>query len=192
MLFGDMFYKKIQKLSTWQQNLFCLVLTTRMYPNFKLYCETVSNDNYKIFRQSIDTLWQYVEFHDEQIDLLEMQNEILEISPTQNNDSNLGEIAANYACQALLITIDSILLHTKQESLLASEKSINTVIRYAEIKNGVNFTDEEIVDLEECHTELDFQMELVELLNHKRSEEFFQKLKELADNDGYSNIGIKL
>ncbi len=40
--------------------------------------------------------------------------------------------------------------------------------------------------------ELDFQMKLVDLLNHKRNEHTFENLKEMAENSGFSNIGIPI
>ena len=180
MLFGNLFYKKINGLANWQQTLFALVLTTRMYPNLKLYSETNNLDIHKTFKKNLDLLWDYLEFHEQQIDFNELQAEFLE------------KITASLACQALLITFDSILNHTKKEALLASEKSVVTVIKYLEVRDNTIYTDDQIVEQDAIQAELDFQMKLVDLLNHKRNEHTFENLKEMAENSGFSNIGIPI
>ena len=190
MLFGNLFYKKINGLANWQQTLFALVLTTRMYPNLKLYSETNSLDIHKTFKKNLDLLWDYLEFHEQQIDFNELQAEFLELTPEYNDEDNLGKITASLACQALLITFDSSLNHTKKEALLASEKSVVTVIKYLEVRDNTIYTDDQIVEQDAIQAELDFQMKLVDLLNHKRNEHTFENLKEMAENSGFSNIGI--
>lgn len=193
MLFGNLFYKKIAKLSNWQQALFALVITTRMYPNFKLYCDSTHNEkNAKLFKTDLDLLWKYLEDHEDHIDFTKLQEEILDITEPYEEEDPFGKIAANLACQGLLITFDSILNHNKTEAQLASDKSIETIIKYSEVLNNKKYSDDEIVELPEVQAELDFQVQLIEALNHKRSDQMFAMLKELADNDGYSNIGIPL
>ena len=193
MLFGNLFYKKIAKLSNWQQALFALVITTRMYPNFKLYCDSTHNKkNAKLFKADLELLWKYLEDHEDHIDFTKLQEEILDITEPYEDEDPFGKIAANLACQSLLITFDSILNHNKTEAQLASDKSIETIIKYSEVLNNKKYSDDEIVELPEVQAELDFQVQLIEALNHKRSDQMFAMLKELADNDGYSNIGIPL
>ena len=43
VVFGDKFYKKLHKLMPWQQTLFALALSERMYPNYCLYAESTGN-----------------------------------------------------------------------------------------------------------------------------------------------------
>ena len=72
----------------------------------------------------------------------------------------------------------------------SSEKSVVTVIKYLEVRDNTLYTDEQIVEQDAIQAELDFQMKLVDLLNHKRNEHTFENLKEMAENSGFSNIGI--
>ena len=79
MLFGNLFYKKINGLANWQQTLFALVLTTRMYPNLKLYSETSNLDIHKTFKKNLDLLWDYLEFHELQIDFRIILGKLLQV-----------------------------------------------------------------------------------------------------------------
>lgn len=193
MLFGPIFYKKINKLSNWQQALFALAISTRLVPNFKLYCDCTENTiGFNRYSTIIDTLWNYLEHHNEKIDLLPFQDFICSVQPLVSNESTLGEIVAYDACQSLLITIDSVIHHIGNEASKVSETSINTVIRFLEQTLEHDLTDEEIVEQELIETEIDFQMAVIKILNNKRSPEMFLKLKNLSKNKGYSNIGIPL
>ena len=192
MMFGDMFYKRINNLSNWQQTLFSLVITVRMYPNLNLYSESNSLNIHTTFEKDLELLWSYLESHEQQIDFAELQEQLLELTPEYNEEDPLGKIVASLACQSLLITFDSILNHTKTEALLVSEKSIMTVIKYLEVRDDTTYDEDQIVELDEIQAELDFQMNIIEVLDHKRSSLMFKTLKEMAYNEGFSNIGIPL
>ena len=104
MMFGDMFYKRINNLSNWQQTLFSLVITVRMYPNLKLYSESNNLNIHTTFEKDLELLWSYLESHEQQIDFAELQEQLLELTPEYNEEDPLGKIVASLACQSLLIT----------------------------------------------------------------------------------------
>lgn len=59
-MFGDKFYKKLRKLMPWQQTVFALALSERMYPNYCLYAESTGRGDTKLIRHALDTMWQYL------------------------------------------------------------------------------------------------------------------------------------
>ena len=163
-----------------------------MYPNLKLYSESNNLNIHTTFEKDLELLWSYLESHEQQIDFAELQEQLLELTPEYNEEDPLGKIVASLACQSLLITFDSILNHTKTEALLVSEKSIMTVIKYLEVRDDTTYDEDQIVELDEIQAELDFQMNIIEVLDQKRSSLMFKTLKEMAYNEGFSNIGIPL
>ncbi len=50
-MFGDKFYKRLNKLMPWQQTVFCLALSERMYPNYCLYAESTGQGDAALIRQ---------------------------------------------------------------------------------------------------------------------------------------------
>ncbi len=196
MIFGPQFYSRIKKLKNWQQLLFATVLAQRMLPNYEEYhlAQGSGTDQVDHLYQIVNQLWDYSEHTCVISDWKKIYSSLLPLiyNPEEASQiSDFGVYSANCAVEGVLLAIRSILEHTGSESLKISELSVNMVISFLEQEQGHTIQDEEIVENEYVQNELDFQMEVAKTLNGHRSDAMFNKLKKLAYNEGYSNIGIK-
>ncbi len=192
MLFGPVFYSTINKLKNWQQLLFATTLAERMIPNYEQYClsNKLSKTYISFLYETAEFLWEYSEHKSGVKDWNEVRKMLLKLLLPNTGNISFGEYAANSAIEGMLIAVDSILKHSGNEASNISEISINAVISYIEHEKERTLTDEEIVDNEYVQNELDFQMEVARTLQGHRSLSMFKKLRTLANNQGYSNIGI--
>ena len=49
------------KLSQWQQVAFCAALLERMIPNYQMFSEHTEFGNFKILRNQLDLIWQWLD-----------------------------------------------------------------------------------------------------------------------------------
>lgn len=50
-----------KKLSQWQQVAFCAALLERMLPNYQIFAEHVEFGDYKVLRNQLDLVWQWLD-----------------------------------------------------------------------------------------------------------------------------------
>lgn len=189
-IFGPKFYDKIKKLRNWQQALFALTLASRQTANAVAFYSSMPGGNRRIdaFLEIEDSLWEYLCAHPEKTDLTPMKDTLGKLKPAA--DGTFGATAAKYAVESFETVIASVMMHSGDESLEASEISVNCLVEFLETQQEKELSEEEITENEFVMNELDFQMEVANTLSGKRSPEMFAKLRNLARNEGYSNIGI--
>ncbi|MBQ8707784.1 MAG: DUF416 family protein [Succinivibrionaceae bacterium] len=193
MLFGPAFYRRIEKLKNWQQQIFATAIAQRMLPNYTaLYMEDRQTaQNYRLLADAIGQLWGYSMGASAVQDWYPLRKSIRRLVRQQKQDSVFGVAVANSAVKAVLAAIDSILEHKGDEAMRASDLSVKILISFLENQEGRRFSDEEIVENEVVQNELDFQMAVAQKLSSRRSAQVLEEILALALNDGYSNIGIQ-
>ena len=194
MIFGERYYKILGEMSPWRQSLFALVLAQRQLPNYALWCETANvQGGISAFTRALKRLW---EFHFDKNNHIDLEKVIEEVEPfmlkDDKEDLTLGDLFGLDACLALSAAVDAIILHDGDEAEIASRASLGGVVRAVEPEDE-ELSDEELRELEAVDHEVNFQIELMELLKESsRSVELTTKLLDLAYEDGNSNIGISL
>lgn len=194
MIFGERFYPMLGKLSPWRQSLFALTLAQRQLPNFLLWCELKEQKGAAgIFKKALDELWTFHEDKFNHIDLEELVNAVEPFIPEGDPEElSVGDLFALDALITFTAACDAVLMHEGNEAEIASKTSLGGVVRTVEEKNGT-LDDETLRENSQVDAEVDYQVELLELLSHaKRSAELTENLKVLAGNGGISNIGISL
>ncbi len=193
MLFGPKFYRRIEKLKNWQQQIFATAMAERMFPNFAILADSDEDFVKKAKRVDciIGELWLYSSNSSKISNWYPVYKEVESFQPAVQENGPFGFYAANNAVSSVLTAINSITEHRGNESMLVSDLSVKTVISYLEYSEGRVFTDDEIVENEIIQNELDCQMEITRLLGMHRSPENMAKIREIAFNEGYSNIGIQ-
>ena len=195
MIFGEKFYPILCKLSPWRQSLFALVLAQRQYPNYALWCDV--NDvkgGKKMFSKTLDTMWQ---FHQDKFNHIDLEETLDELEPylldDEKQELSVGDLFSLDATIALSASVLAIVMHEGEEALMASKASLAGVVRKIEQESDSDFSDEELREIKEVDDEVNFQVELLELLKDaKRDASLSAKLKKLGLNDGVSNIGLTL
>ena len=59
VLFGEKFYPLLNKMPAWRHSLFALVLATRQYPNFALWCEVKEVQGKTQYLNALKACWHF-------------------------------------------------------------------------------------------------------------------------------------
>lgn len=195
MIFGEKYYGMLKKLSPWRQSLFSLVLAQRQYPNYALWCE-VNEVKWgaKAYQKTLNSLW---EFHKDKFNTIDLEKVLDEFEPylldDEKNDLSVGDLFSLDATLSLSSSILAIIMHEGEEAEMASRASLSGVIRQIEQSSDREYTDEELREMKSVDNEVNFQIELYELLEKsKREPSLVDKLYKLSLNGGVSNIGLSL
>lgn len=195
MIFGEKYYGMLKKLSPWRQSLFSLVLAQRQYPNYAQWCEVNEvKGGAKAYQKTLNTLW---EFHKDKFNTIDLEKVLDEFEPylldDEKNDLSVGDLFSLDATLSLSSSILAIIMHEGEEAEMASRASLSGVIRQIEQSSDREYTDEELREMESVDNEVNFQIELYELLEKsKREPSLVDKLYKLSLNGGVSNIGLSL
>lgn len=191
-VFGEKFYKKINKLAPWQQTVFALALAQRMYPNYQLFSDTSHFGNGPRFRETLDVLWTYLTVKGSRVDLSAELEAFETLIPDPARFEQYGAYPALDACVALGAAYNSVICRVGEEVMEASGASLGTVAGFVELLAERDLSEEELYDNELIMAEMEFQVELLEKVSQPRDAEVILAIRDFAAQEGVSNIGISL
>lgn len=191
-MFGDKFYKKINKLAPWQQTVFALALAERMYPNYQLFSETSKTGNGKRFRETLDILWTYLTIKGSRVDLSAELESFENFIPDPTKSESYGAYPALDACVALGCAFNSVICRIGEEATEASHASLGTVAGFVELLAERELSEEELYEDELLMAEMEFQVELLDRVSQPRDADAILAVRDFAAQGGVSNIGISL
>lgn len=191
-MFGDKFYKRLGKLMPWQQTVFALALAERMYPNYALYAQSTGKGNEAAFREALDSLWGYMTEKGSRVDLGAILESFEEHIPNPVKEENYGAYPALDACVALGCAYNSVICRLGEEAIEASNASIGSVAGFIEMLAERDFSDEELYEHELMESEMSFQVALMQEVDKPRDPEQILAIRQMASQDGVSNLGISL
>ena len=191
MLFGEKFYPLLNKMPAWRHSLFALVLATRQYPNFALWCEVKEVQGKTQYLNALKACWHFHYDKFNHVDLSAAFDEIAPFLPMELEEYSEGDSFAFDAAVMLDAALSSVPDNTKG-ALNASQASLASVIRYCEHAFPDNCaTEEDLLDLTPIQAEMSFQIDLMEQVRQPRSPENVIELCRLALESGCSNIGLE-
>ena len=195
MIFGEKYFDLLKKLSPWRQSLFALVLAQRQFANYALWCDVNEiKGGKKAYQKTLDTMW---EFHQDKFNTIDLEKVLDEFEPylldDEKDDLSVGDLFSLDATLSISASILAIIMHEGEEAEMASRASLSGVVRKIEQENSQEDSDEELREMEAVDNEVNFQVELLELLQDaKREPSLVKKCFELGVNQGISNIGVSL
>ena len=195
MIFGEKYFDLLKKLSPWRQSLFALVLAQRQFANYALWCDVNKiKGGKKAYQKTLDTMW---EFHQDKFNTIDLEKVLDEFEPylldDEKDDLSVGDLFSLDATLSISASILAIIMHEGEEAEMASRASLSGVVRKIEQENSQEYSDEELREMEAVDNEVNFQVELLELLQDaKREPSLVKKCFELGVNQGISNIGVSL
>ena len=191
MLFGEKFYPLLNKMPAWRHSLFALVLATRQYPNFALWCEVKEVQGKTQYLNALKACWHFHYDKFNHVDLSAAFDEIAPFLPMELEEYSEGDSFAFDAAVMLDAALSSVPDNAKG-ALNASQASLASVIRYCEHAFPDNCaTEEDLLDLTPIQAEMSFQIDLMEQVRQPRSQENVIELCRLALESGCSNIGLE-
>ena len=177
-------------MPAWRHSLFALVLATRQYPQFALWCELNDKPGRSEYVKALQECWFYHYHKFNHVDLEAAFALIEPLLPMDLETYNEGDSFA-FDCAVMLdAALQSVPLNHKGASN-ASQASLATVIRYCEnVYPEQSNTEEELLELIPIQAEMEFQVALMEEVMQPRSPEQVKGLLELALSSGVSSIGL--
>lgn len=195
--------KSLKALTGWRETAFILALVERALPNIALFLESTERVELEKsmfpngFFSLMDKSWESaIERLDEDA-VIECLDEVVNHIVEEELDS-FGVLPSNKGLELWEMALISSMNRDKKRAEEASQLSIATVSEFIEFTEGEGLDDNALVRLFEKHElmvrELSFQQELCDLLRsaEKPSKELLKTVRELARDDGWSNLGISL
>lgn len=190
------------KLTYWQKVAFASAMLERMLPNYRMFSESSQFGEYKVIRNQLDLIWQWLDKNNKvKINIDAQLNKLEEQTPDPENFDFFGVYPALDACMAMMSLLQLIQSHGTDKSdediNNISRLSQNSVSYYVELllneEDNNEITPETIAEHPLSVWEKDTQYELFDFLKfaaeNKRS---CQLAKEMVLSEGLSNLGIEI
>jgi uncharacterized protein YjaG (DUF416 family) len=176
---------------------YCVALTERQFPNFRLFSRLVEFGDADQLATIIDGVWQSLVPGGAKMNFEVQLDKVEANMPDLDEFEMYGASPALDAVVSLYSTLVCLLEADVDEAIAVGNVSRECVAMFIEVTEGDDqMSDEEIIRLINGHDlmvgEDEFQEEVVERLQNAKvlDKAFIQSLRELARNQGASNIGI--
>lgn len=195
------FLKVLHSLGGWRERAFILALSERALPNAALYFENLDTSDLEKsidLNALFDQVWQHLIFEPNEDAIIECLDEVVELRMLTDDSESYGALPAADCLELVEQALLSGVNEEKKRASEASQLSIATVTQFIEFSEGEGLDENLLVKLFDKHPlierEFSFQSELNDALRastHPGSE-VIKELRELAQDEGLSNIGISL
>ncbi len=193
------FNQQLRNLKPWQQQVFALVLAQRSAPNYVLFCEALSWGDPSAFKQLLALLWEHWLAPESKINWVVQQEKLPLMAPEPGDFDVYGVYPALDAVMALELAVEGLIEVDAELAVRASRLSRSSVQAYlleslaAEPETfspPVGWVKQQPL----MQDEQDFQDAVLEMLEQadRPRPALLQALKQLAHNQGVSNLGICL
>lgn len=176
---------------------FCAALAERQLPNFRLFSELTEFGDATKLANVLDGIWQALAPGGAQMNFATQQDKVEEQMPDLEQFDMYGTKPAHDAVVCLYSTLGCLLEKDPAEAVAVGLVSREVVASFIEVTEADDeMSDEDVLRMIAIHPlmeqEDDFQSQLIEQLSGKADldKALLKQLRELARNEGVSNIGI--
>ncbi|CAM3775353.1 hypothetical protein VA7868_02549 [Vibrio aerogenes CECT 7868] len=187
---------RLEKLASWQQVTFMACLCERMYPNYAMFCDHTQYAEPNIYRQVLDTIWEYLTVKNAKINFERQLEKLEEIIPATEAFDTYAVYPAIDACEALSSILHclldkEIMLDT---TLQISSISVGTVAQLEEVQSEQQITNENQKENPAINVEWDVQWAIFRPLKEAKEHDvaLIRDLRDELREEGISNIGVQL
>jgi len=195
------FLKTLQSLGGWRERAFMLALAERAVPNASLYFENIDTSEVEQgtdLQLLLTEIWQNLVIEPNEDAIIESLDRVVELRTLSDDSENYGALPTADCLETIEQALLSGVNEDKKRALDASQLSISTITQFIEFSEGEGLDENGLIKLFDKHPlierEFSFQAELNDLLRaatHPGSE-VIKELRELAQDEGLSNLGISL
>ena len=183
-------FQQVRDLEGWRAVAFAATLVERMYPNYALFCQACEYEGEQQFRKTLNSIWEWLAVPKAKINSAVHLEKIELATPDSADFDNFGVYPAIDAA----ISLSSILLlmmgEDEQGAVVVSKLSQGSVEAF------VDATEEQQEDIKQhplMQWEIAFQQDLLAFLDSAKSNaDSVKTLKQMATEEGISNIGIEM
>ena len=192
------FNQRLRSLSPWQQWVFITALAQRSALNYQLFCEAVDFGDAGALNKLLGLLWESQLSKEAKVNWAVQQEKLAELQPNPDAYEIYGVYPALDAAMAVELAIEQALQPDEENTIRASKLSRSTVRQFL-IKQLPETFDEEqesawlrvqpLMDDENAFQDALLAQVTSANLPHPV---LIRQLRELAYNQGFSNLGISL
>ncbi|WP_415886339.1 YjaG family protein [Neptuniibacter sp. QD37_6] len=189
------FDKEFYDLKDWQLAAYCAAVSERMFPNFALFARLMEFGDVSKMRQILDAVWDHLNNTGAKMNFEVQLDKVEENMPDLDDFDMYGASPALDAVVALFSTLNTVIAADASEVVAVANMSRESVAGFIELNADDQISDDELVKFINTHDlmlqEDDFQADILEIIQDDLPRrDALQELRELAHNDGYSNLGI--
>lgn len=188
--------KELKVLEGWQLSAFSVAVTERMFPNFALFSSLLEFGDSDQVRGILDGIWSKLSNTGAKMNFEVQQVNIEENMPDLEEFDMYGASPALDSMVAMYSTINCLLEPNRSEATNVGNLSLECVATFIEVTADADMSDEELLRYISNHDlmlqEESFQEEVIARLSGMKNATVatISDLKQLAANDGVSNIGV--
>ena len=187
---------ELKVLEGWQLSAFSVAVTERMFPNFGLFSTLLEFGDRDQVRSILDGVWNKLGNTGAKMNFEVQQANVEANMPDLDEFDMYGASPALDAMVALYSTINCLLEPNRTEAASVGNLSLECVATFIEVTADADMSDEELLVYISHHEmmqqEESFQEEVINRLAAMKSASAaaIDDLKQLAANEGVSNIGV--
>lgn len=182
----------LKNLLGWQQSVFCMALSEHTKLHFHLFCDAIESP----LGEEIDKLnalfWEKMTTKGAKINFTTQQEHFDTVIPDVREHDFYGVYPAIDHCVILSCAFNSFLIKSNEEALNASQTSFSTIASFVELQTGEAIENEQLETQPLFIEQLEFQTELIKMLDNERSPELIKSVKAFVQKHGVTNLGIAL
>ncbi len=187
--------KEFYDLKDWQLAAYCAAVSERMFPNFALFARLMEFGDVAKMRQILDAVWDNLSNTGAKMNFEVQLDKVEANMPNLDEFEMYGASPALDAIVALYSSLNTVLSADAGEVLNVANMSRESVATFIEMSADDQISDDELVRFINTHElmqqEDDFHADILEIIQDDLPRTAaLSELRELAHNDGYSNIGI--
>ena len=192
----------LNTLSQWQQIAFCGALLERMLPNYKMFSEAQEFGDYRVVRNQLDLIWQWLDKNNRcKINFSAQLTKLEEQTPNPEHFDSFGVFPALDVCMALMSLLQAMQDKDDEGMSNVGRLSHNSVSFYVELllaeeldaQSEDEISAEQISEHPVMQWEEDTQTEVFHFLKTApENKQSCIKAKTLVLEEGLSNLGIEI
>ncbi|ODC05039.1 hypothetical protein BFW38_17370 [Terasakiispira papahanaumokuakeensis] len=192
------FNARLRELRHWQQVAFAAALAQRSLINYRLFSEMTDFGDAQALHHLVDLLWESVLVPDAKINFAVQQENLQPLIPDPEQFDMYGVYPAIDAAMAVDMALELAQEADSEAVIRASKLSRSTVRQYLELTADDALEGAELAQWVRqqplMSDENDFQDEvLLQVAAHKKPpKDAMKALRQLARNEGFSNLGLSL
>jgi len=192
------FQKSLQSLSSWRERAFIVSLAERALPNAMLYLGNLNEEIPSELDAMLQAIWQHLIIDPDEAEIINLLDEVIANLPEPSESDSYGILPTADCLSLLEQALLSGVNEEKRRAFDASQSSLNTIIQFIEFSEGDGLSENDLIKLFDSHPlvarEFSFQSEVNDILRSAShpGEALIFELRELAQDEGISNIGISL
>jgi uncharacterized protein YjaG (DUF416 family) len=184
--------EQLKNLLSWQQSVFCMALSEHTVLHFHLFCDAIESDLGNDIDKLNELFWEKMTVKGAKINFTTQQEQFDEIIPDMRDHDFYGVYPAIDHCVILSCAFNTFLIKSNEEALDASQTSFSTIASFIELQSDSEIDDEALVAEPLFIDQLEFQTELLRMLDNARSPELIKSIRAFVRSHGVTNLGIAL